>query len=135
ARQLPPPEQGSRREELARWLRHGAPLWTQPTLSATALGALLYSELRRRDGAAWLSPLLARQAARARLLRLPAPLRDAILDWLEDAQPDAPPREAAEPAQRLSRLLDAWDDALPRSGGERGHWRALLALIEQGLAQ
>ncbi|MGY8627849.1 contractile injection system tape measure protein [Chromobacterium violaceum] len=135
ARQLPPPPQGSRREELARWLQHGAPLWSQPTLGVTALGALLYSELRKRDGAAWLCPLLARQAARARLLRLPAPLLSAILDWLEDSQPEPAAREAAEPAQRLARLLDIWDDALPRSGGERAHWRALLALIKQGLAQ
>lgn len=231
ARLLPVDDPARQRADLARWLQHGTPLWTHPGLCPSALGALLYAELRRPGGVAWLTPLLVRQAARARLLRLPPPLVEAILHWLEDAippqpvpgtaadahdgtagaatpSPDAPgvdsapgttappthdkatdphaadpaaatlttpaphPAPAAttpephpapatasghapsddadrlthqtsvaapggtpSPAQRLARVLDACDDAPPRSGRERGHWRRLLALVAQGLEQ
>ncbi|OWY38921.1 hypothetical protein CEK28_10355 [Xenophilus sp. AP218F] len=108
----PPLDERGRRAEIARWLQHGTPLWTQPSLSATALGALLYSELRRGDGAAWLTPLLSRQAARLRLLRLPAPLVEAILDWLEQALPVAKPDGNADnAAARLARPAAGADEA------------------------
>ena len=87
ARLVSQPEPVRHRLELARWLQHGTPLWTRPDLGHTALGALLYAEVRRADGVAWLLPLLARQSARARLLRLPGALVAALLDWLEEALP------------------------------------------------
>ncbi|MBY0446665.1 MAG: hypothetical protein K2Q15_15835, partial [Burkholderiales bacterium] len=131
ARLVPEPDAEQRREQLARWLQHGTPLWTQPTLCRTALGALLYAELRRPDGIAWLTPLLARQAARARLLHLPAPLLEAILAQMEDH----PASAEQSSAERLSKVLQSWDDALPRTGQERGHWQQLLRQIERGLEQ